>query len=98
MVTGVSTPTAVADRSDVAPGSVVVVRDEEWLVTGVTTATDGQLLDVQELSDLVSGTTAYFYSALDWSPSLYKGSETFGGDESPRPHLECVVNASQARP
>src|SRR5699024_723159 len=30
MVTGVSTPTAVADRSDVAPGSVVVVRDEEW--------------------------------------------------------------------
>lgn len=50
---------------NVAPGSVVVVRDEEWLVTGVETTTDGSLLRVQGLSELVRDTTASFYAALD---------------------------------
>ena len=41
----------------VAPGSVVQVRDEEWLVSTVEQTDDGQLLTVQGLSDLVRGTT-----------------------------------------
>ena len=44
----------------VAAGSVVQVRDEEWLVSTVEQTDDGQLLTVQGLSDLVRGTTAKF--------------------------------------
>ena len=57
--------TATASRLTVAPGSVVVVRDEEWLVTSMENTLDGQLLHVQGLSDLVRGTTASFYESLD---------------------------------
>ncbi len=57
--------TAVAADLNVAPGSVVVVRDEEWLVTGVEQTQDGSLLRVQGLSELVRDTTAAFYSGLD---------------------------------
>lgn len=49
----------------VAPGSVVQVRDEEWLVSTVEQTDDGQLVTVQSLSDLVRGTTATFYEHLD---------------------------------
>ncbi|WP_368492331.1 hypothetical protein [Cutibacterium sp.] len=49
----------------VAPGSVVQVRDEEWLVSTVDHTDDGQLLTVQGLSGLVRGTTATFYENLD---------------------------------
>lgn len=48
-----------------APGSVVVVRDEEWLVESVDQTLDGALLNVQGLSDLVRGTSASFYESLD---------------------------------
>ena len=37
---------------NLAPGSIVVVRDEEWLVTQVRITDDGQLLTVQGLGDL----------------------------------------------
>ena len=40
---------------NVAPGSTVVVRDEEWLVTGVEPTNDGQLLRCQGLTELVQG-------------------------------------------
>jgi superfamily II DNA or RNA helicase len=50
---------------NVAPGSVVVVRDEEWLVTGVEHTRDGALLTVQGLSELVRETTATFYERYD---------------------------------
>lgn len=59
------TDTAVVSDVNVAPGSVVVVRDEEWLVTGVDHTQDGWLLRVQGLSELVRDTTAAFYSGLD---------------------------------
>ncbi len=59
------TDTVVAADLNVAPGSVVVVRDEEWLVTGVEHTQDGWLLRVQGLSELVRDTTASFYSDLD---------------------------------
>ncbi|MFE2997314.1 helicase-related protein [Nocardia sp. NPDC059246] len=49
----------------VAPGSIVVVRDEEWLVTAAEQGSDGWLLRVRGLSELVADTTATFYSSLD---------------------------------
>lgn len=58
----------VAEQStlqDVAPGTVVWVRDAEWLVTQVTPTQDGLLITCQGLSELVSGTTAQFFEDLD---------------------------------
>jgi hypothetical protein len=52
-------------RFSIAPGSVIIVRDEEWLVTGVEHTTDGRLLQCQGLSELVRDTTASFYEGLD---------------------------------
>ena len=61
-------------RLNVAPGSTVVVRDEEWLVTAVEQADDGdQLLTVQGLTPLVRGTTATFYESLEFDPSRPAG-------------------------
>ena len=53
---------------DVAPGSVVRVRDEDWLVTQVSTTSDGMLVTVQGLSELVRDTTAQFSAGLDHGP------------------------------
>ena len=50
---------------NVAPGSVVRVRDEDWLVTGVEQTDDGPLIKVQGLSELVRDTSAVFYASLD---------------------------------
>lgn len=50
---------------NVAPGSIVVVRDEEWLVTSAEQGSDGWLVRVRGLSELVADTTATFYSSLD---------------------------------
>ena len=56
---------AVLDGLNIAPGSVVRVRDEEWLVTSTEPSIDGTLVRVQGLTELVRDTTAAFYSALD---------------------------------
>ena len=48
-----------------APGLMVKVRDELWLITNVTQSVDGYLLKVRGLSDYVRDTTASFYTALD---------------------------------
>ncbi|MEV5650206.1 helicase-related protein [Nocardia sp. NPDC052254] len=53
------------DTFEVAPGSIVVVRDEEWLVTSAEQGSDGWLLRVRGLSELVTDTTATFYRSLD---------------------------------
>ncbi|NKY60538.1 helicase-related protein [Nocardia flavorosea] len=53
------------DALSVAPGSIVVVRDEEWLVTSAEQGSDGWLLRVRGLSELVADTTAIFYNRLD---------------------------------
>ncbi|MBB2890656.1 helicase-related protein [Flexivirga oryzae] len=50
---------------NIAPGSLVVVRDEEWLVTQVSHNSDGLLVTVEGLSELVAGTSAQFSSGLD---------------------------------
>lgn len=49
----------------VAPGSVVVVRDEEWVVTKVDATSQGAVLNVRGISDLVRNTEAVFYQSLD---------------------------------
>ena len=65
----------LGSRLNVVPGSTVVVRDEEWLVTAVEQAGDGddQLLTVQGLTPLVRGTTATFYESLEFDPSRPAG-------------------------
>ena len=65
----------LGSRLNVVPGSTVVVRDEEWLVTAVEQAGDGddQLLTVQGLTPLVRGTTATFYGSLEFDPSRPAG-------------------------
>ncbi|GAB3606750.1 DEAD/DEAH box helicase [Conyzicola nivalis] len=66
-----------------APGSVVVVRDEEWLVTSVTDTVDGILLNVYGLSELVRDTTATFYESLDTIEVLDPREARVIADDSP---------------
>ena len=58
-------PATGAPSLDVAPGSVVRVRDEDWLVTQVSMTSDGTLVTVQGLSELVRDTTAQFSAGID---------------------------------
>jgi superfamily II DNA or RNA helicase len=68
----------------IAPGSVVIVRDEEWLVTGVEHTTDGRLLRCQGLSELVRDTTASFYEGLDSDLQVLDPAQaTVVADDSP---------------
>jgi superfamily II DNA or RNA helicase len=68
----------------IAPGSVVIVRDEEWLVIGVEHTTDGRLLRCQGLSELVRDTTASFYEGLDTGLHVLDPAEaTVVADDSP---------------
>jgi superfamily II DNA or RNA helicase len=73
----------VAPRLDVAPGSVVVVRDEDWLVTGVEQTRDGMLLTVQGLSELARDTTATFYERYDDIEPHDPAKATIQADGSP---------------
>ncbi|MEH0108890.1 helicase-related protein [Tersicoccus sp. MR15.9] len=54
-----------ASDLNVAPGSMVHVRDEHWLVTGVEQTSDGVLVRVRGLSELVRDTDAAFFKSLD---------------------------------
>jgi superfamily II DNA or RNA helicase len=63
---------------------VVIVRDEEWLVTGVEHTTDGRLLRCHGLSELVRDTTASFYEGLDTDLNVLDPAEaTMVADDSP---------------
>lgn len=68
---------------DVSPGSIVVVRDEEWLVTGVEHTRDGHLLTVHGLSELVRETTATFYERYDEITVLDPAHASVQADPSP---------------
>jgi superfamily II DNA or RNA helicase len=68
----------------VALGSVVVVRDEEWLVQETEETADGLLIRVRGLSELVRGNTATFYDSLDTITALDPGQATVVADDSPR--------------
>jgi superfamily II DNA or RNA helicase len=75
----------VADAAEefAAPGSVLVIRDETWLVTRVERATDGWFVDVQGLSELVRDTQATFSTALDEIRPLDPAQAEVIADESP---------------
>jgi superfamily II DNA or RNA helicase len=68
----------------VAPGSVVVVRDEEWLVRATEETADGTLVRVQGLSELVRDLHAVFYAELDSIQPKDPRSATVVADASPR--------------
>ncbi len=53
------------DVSMIAPGSVVVIRDEEWLARATEMTADGLLVTAQGLGELVRNTEATLYSSLD---------------------------------
>jgi len=67
----------------IAPGSVVIVRDEEWLVTKMETSDGVTLLSVQGLSGLVRGTRATFLDSLDKIEVFDPATASLVADESP---------------
>jgi hypothetical protein len=73
-----------ATHAHLAPGSVVVVRDEEWFVRATVETADGLLVHVQGLGELVRDTTASFYASLDDITPLDPAEATVVPDSSPR--------------
>ena len=73
----------VTSALNVAPGSLVVVRDADWVVTSATHTQDGVLVRVQGLSELVRDTTATFYEHLDDIRVLDPAQATLKADASP---------------
>ncbi|MFF0372306.1 helicase-related protein [Micromonospora sp. NPDC005087] len=71
-------------RGAFAPGSVVVVRDEEWLVCATEETADGTLVHAQGLSELVRDTRASFYEQLDRVTPLEPAQARVVADSSPR--------------
>ena len=67
-----------------APGSVVVIRDEEWLVTAAEQGADGWRLDIVGLDELVRETAATFYTGLDTVELLDPRQARLVPDGSPR--------------
>ena len=68
----------------IAPGSLVIVRDETWLVTSVEDTPDGSLYGVRGVSDFVKGTTASFYASLDRITPQDPEDSVVIADTSPR--------------
>jgi hypothetical protein len=90
------------EHLDVAPGSTIVIRDEEWLVTGADQTCDGQLLRVNGLSELVRGAGATFFASLDDIEPLDPAESRLVADSSPghrraRLWLESMIRKT-ARP
>ena len=77
------TAVQASQELNVAPGSIVIVRDEEWLVTSAAQGSDGWLLQVRGLSELVADTTAAFYSSLDKIEVLDPSDTVVVADGSP---------------
>ena len=61
----VDTRTSPKRVFNAAPGSIVIVRDEDWLVTKVEATLDGFFVHVTGLSELVRDTEAVFSTAID---------------------------------
>lgn len=68
----------------ISPGSLVVARDETWLVTSVEDTPDGPLYAVRGVSDFVKDTTASFYASLDKIDVLAPENAEVVADTSPR--------------
>nr|WP_308129124.1 helicase-related protein [Actinoplanes polyasparticus] len=71
-------------RRSLAPGAVVEIRDEEWLVRATEETADGTLVHVQGLGELVRDTVASFYTSLDTITPLDPANAVVTADESPR--------------
>lgn len=56
---------AAPSTADFAPGTLVQVRDETWVVAAVEHSADGFLISARGVSPLVEGTTAQFYESID---------------------------------
>lgn len=67
-----------------SPGSLVRIRDEEWLVTDVEDTGDGERLEVRGLSELVRDTEATFLTSLDDVEPLDPRLTRLQVDSSPR--------------
>lgn len=84
-------------RPRFAPGSQVLVRDEQWLVKKVAdTPHDGWMVEVTGVSSLVRGTDAVFYEKLDHIEPLDPDRTRLVPDSSPnhrkaRLYLEAVI-------
>lgn len=78
------TATKLSVRGSLAPGSIVVVRDEEWLVRATEDTADGTLIHVQGLSELVRDSSASFYTRLDDVVPLEPARAQVVADGSPR--------------
>lgn len=65
-----------------APGTVLEIRDETWLVQRVERASDGWFVEVQGLSELVRGTQATFSSRIDRITPLDPSKATVKVDSS----------------
>ncbi|MGO1472621.1 MAG: DEAD/DEAH box helicase [Flaviflexus sp.] len=57
--------TTQISQHNYAPGAVVAVRDEMWMITNVARSVDGYRLKVRGLSEYVRDEEATFYTALD---------------------------------
>ena len=78
-----TTVTRPAQDFNAAPGSVVEVRDEQWLVTGVEAAGGGWLVHVRGLTELVRDTTATFATVLDDVRTVDPAQARVVADDSP---------------
>lgn len=66
IATSVACAESEVDRPfNIAPGSIVKVSDEGWLVPSVEQTSDRQIVHVLDLFDVVRGTLASFSIALD---------------------------------
>ncbi|MCX5274298.1 DEAD/DEAH box helicase [Streptomyces virginiae] len=80
-----------------APGTQVLVRDEQWLVKKVADTTyDGWMVEVTGVSSLVRGMDAVFYERLDHIEPLDPDKTRLVPDSSPnhrkaRLYLEAVI-------
>lgn len=75
--------TQVRAPLNVAPGSIVTVRDMDWLVTNATPTQDGLLVETTGLSELVRDTRAAFYEGLDDIVPLDPRAAKLRSDDSP---------------
>ena len=80
---GPNNTAAKVESASFAPGLMVRVRDELWLITHVTQSVDGYLLKVRGLSDYVRDTTASFYTAIDDVEVFDPAKVEVVADESP---------------
>ena len=75
---------AQAEGELYAPGTVLTVRDETWLVERAERASDGWFVEAQGVSELVRGTRAIFSSAIDQLDALDPARATVVVDQSAR--------------